>query len=123
MWLSRKTVVRRDSGADVGEVSIGGGSAAVLRDGEHRGLAVFAPGGYVWRPRTGSDVLVIKCGDSGMCVAGERLPQAPDDLLEGEVYIKSDGGASLRLKNDGSIELTGQIMIDGGLYLNGNEIG
>ena len=120
MWLSHRMAMQRVSAAEVGAVTIGGEASAVMTDSEHRDLAVFSPGGYFWRPKVGENVLVIKCGENEMCILGEN---AGDELeLEpGEVYIKSDA-ASVHVRNDGSIRLAGRIEIDGGLYLNGNEI-
>ncbi len=112
MWLSKQAAARaRDRHvADVGVVSIGTSAPAVVTDGETRNLAVFAPGGYAWRPAAGEQVLVLKAGAAG-AVAGARTRDA--GLSAGEVLIFSSGGASIRLGADGSLELVGNVKING----------
>ena len=112
MWLSRQAAARarEDHPADVGVVSIGAAAPAVVTDGEVRGLALFAPGGYAWRPAAGEQVLVLKAGATG-AVAGARVKGA--GLAAGEVLIFSPGGASIRLGADGSLELVGKVKING----------
>jgi len=58
------------------------------------------------------------------CVAGAKQTVAPTGLRPGEVYIHAEGG-SVYLKNDGTVELrgrillTGQVEVTGGLRVNG----
>lgn len=116
MWLSEKTAgSTKSGGAEFGTVTIGGGSVGVMTDSERRGLKVYGPGGYVWRPRTGESLLVLKCGEEGAqsCVAGTEPPAAPPNMENGEIYITSASGTSLYLKNDGRVLLTGQLYING----------
>ena len=123
MWLSEKLGSTNEPSAGIGEVTIAGETAAVYTDAEHRSLSVFSPGGYIWRPKVGDNVLVIKCGGNEMCVAGLDQSNGPAGMEAGEVYIKSNAGASIYLKNDGRIVLGGKVYIDGSLYLNGNALG
>lgn len=119
MWLSENALGKKEgSGARIGTATIGGGAAGVYTDAERRGLGVYGPGGYVWRPRSGQTLLVLKCGgeDGESCVAGAEAEDAPPDMENGEIYITSSGGASMYLKNDGRILLGGQ------LYLNGEKL-
>ena len=72
MWTTeRKTSAPWEEGAELGVVTIGGNPAAVETRGEVRNLPVFGPGGYVWMPRRGQRVLVLKGGPGGeeQCVA------------------------------------------------------
>jgi len=113
--------------ADLGVTSIAGGSAGVMTRGEVRALPVFGPGGYVWQPASGETVLVIKGGTGGeeTCVAGAQQGSAPPGMQPGEVYLFAPGGASVYLKRDGSlclsgnINLTGNVSISGGFTING----
>ena len=115
MWLSKKLSLQRaaeqeGAAADMGVTTIGGGSASVVTRGEQRDLAVFAPGGLVWQPKCGDTVLVIKggVGCQESCVAAaDTGANAPKDMAPGELYLYSDGGASVYLRSDGSIEIKG----------------
>ena len=104
--------------AEVGVTTIGGGEAAVLTRGEDRALPVYGPGGLVWTPKAGDTVLVIK-GGSGreeQCIAGALARRETDDLEPGELRLYS-GGASLTLRNDGTVEIYGRLMVNGSLYV------
>lgn len=112
MWIAEKMTEKRSgAAAERGTVSIGGEASAVLADGEVRNLAAAAPGGYVWRPRGGAQVLVLK-GEERCILAA--LPEKNTVSLEpGEVCIHSGGGAAIYLRNDGRIELVGEVYING----------
>ncbi len=115
MWMSERSGPGRErrEAARVGSVTLPGDPAGVALDGERRDLPVFGPGGYVWRPGRGQEVLVIKAGADGEqpCVAGIRgRPDWP--LSPGEVYLYS-GGASIWLRNDGVISMSGMVLVNG----------
>ena len=102
MWLSsrlRPAVPTAD--ADLGTTTIAGGSAGVLTRGEVRDLPVYGPGG------------------EEQCVAGARQKQPPVALRPGEVCLYAPGGAWIRIRNDGSLELRGTVRIQGELIVNG----
>ena len=104
--------------AEVGVTTIGGSEAAVLTRGEDRALPVYGPGGLVWTPKAGDTVLVIK-GGSGreeQCIAGALSRRETDKLEPGELRLYS-GGASLTLRNDGTVEIEGRLMVNGSLYV------
>ena len=91
--------------------------------GEQRNLEVFAPGGLVWQPRVGDTVLVVKggAGCQEQCVvAAETAQNAPEEMAPGELYLYSSGGASLHLRSDGSIAVSGPVKIEGNLSVEGN---
>lgn len=122
MWLAERTKISLSgTDADFGVTSIAGERAGVVTRGERRALPVYGPGGYFWMPESGSAVLVIKGGPGGeeACAAGTKMPPAPAGMRPGEVYIRSSGGASAYLKNDGSMELRGSVSVVGGLTVNG----
>jgi len=114
MWLSERfTSQTREDYAAVGKVTIGGGCAAET-DREQRGLALCSPGGYYWRPEPGRKVVVLKCGGDGDAVMG-ALDENVSGLSAGEVCIRSNS-ASITLKNDGTISISGRLIV------NGNEV-
>ena len=95
-----------------------GRNSGVYLAGERRELPVFGPGGYVWRPEEGEQVLVLKTGQAGEapCVAGQACGQ-DWNLAAGEVLIYS-GSASIRI-GGGGIRLTGDVLVNGKPVLTG----
>ena len=122
MWLGERHALPGGTGAGVGQVTVGGGRTAVFTDYERRNATFFAPGGYFWVPKVGQSMMVIKNGEHEVCCLDREVTQLPQGLEEGEVHICS-GGASITLKNDGRILVSGEIHLDGRLVVNGNEIG
>ena len=121
MWLGKQGRLRRESGgAELGVTSIAGAEAAVVTGGESRRLPVYGPGGFCWVPEAGQRVLVIRGGPGGeeQCVAGARQ-QVPAGMAPGEVRLGGPGGTVIYLKENGTIELQGNIVIRGGLVVNG----
>lgn len=119
MWISErisKAAAAEAENVSLGRVTIGGSSAGVLTDGEARGVAVVSPGGYVWAPAVGQSVLVMKSGGESFILGQTGTEQVEE---AGEVYIKSNGGAAVRLKNTGEIVLEGTVEIKGNLIVNG----
>ena len=123
MWIGKQLAdtVRRareeSACAELGVTTIGGAETAVVSRGEERQLPVYGPGGMLWLPRAGDAVLVIK-GGSGReerCVAGAAQTRAPEGMVPGEIRLYS-GGASLTLRNDGRIEVIGELIINGEPY-------
>ena len=129
MWLSKQAARSDDRApADMGTVTIGGDSPAVLTDSESRNISVISPGGYIWRPAVGDELLIIKNTDGEKCAVGASKAAAYDEVLPGEVLIYSKG-AHILIKNDGDIEISGNIKVDGsidaggGVYSDGVKIG
>lgn len=123
MWLSKQLRPGTSTAdADLGVTSIAGGSAGIVTRGEVRSVPVFGPGGYVWLPAGGETVLVIKGGPGGeeTCVAGAAQKTPPDGMEPGEVYLFTPGGASVYLRQNGTIVLTGTVQVHGSLSINGN---
>lgn len=119
MWLSRRIVQETPESepATLGTVSIGGEDAAVVTDGEKRNAKVISPGGYCWQPSEADSVLVIKGNE--LYVPG--MLQSGGALSPGEVMVYSRG-ATLRLKNDGTIEVQGRVEISGEAFINGRKV-
>ena len=123
MWISEK--LRRRTGrtpaAELGETTIGGGNAAVLTQGEHRDTLRIAPGGYHWLPRGGQRVLLMQCAQGECVLCGAEAEKGPE-LEPGEVYITTENGAFIHLKNDGSLCLGGRVQVEGTLTVNGEPV-
>lgn len=111
MWISKRNSLARtaETTADTGTVTVSGSTLAAYSGGEQRGLALYAPGGILWRPEIGDNVLLLRLGGDGQpCVAG-ALCRETEDLAPGELRLQSKG-ASICLRNDGTIELSGTIV-------------
>ena len=122
MWLSKQLrPAAPTADADLGTTTIAGDSVGVVTRGEVRALPVYGPGGYVWMPVSGSEVLVIKGGPGGeeQCVAGQRQCQPPEGMAPGEVYLFGPGESSIYLRSNGTVELRGNIAVAGSLTVNG----
>ena len=113
MWTSerRREFPVREAPAELGTVTLGGDPAGVVLGGERRWLPVYGPGGYSWRPTAGDKVLVRKAGAEGgaPCILGKV--QQGEELKAGEV--KLSGGASSILLGQETLELEGDIRING----------
>lgn len=147
MWMGERLNRRDESqitAADMGRTTISGETVAVESRGELRELEVWRPGGYLWRPRQGDEVLVIRGGTAGeeRCVVAMAAEDAPEEIEAGEVCLYSAGGARALLRNDGtvllksgdgllrlkggqaelhaaSIKLMGSVAVEGSLSING----
>lgn len=111
MWTSNRKQDGRTQEApgDVGVVTLGGDPAGVYLSGERRWVAVYAPGGYQWRPSVGEHVLVLKAGDhqESPCLVGVRQP---DEGLEPGSVRLTGGTGQIYLCEDG-VRLDGQVWI------------
>ena len=127
MWIAEQMARGRGEkpagGAELGVVTIGGAAAAAEIRGEERGLPIYGPGGLVWRPRPGDQVLVVKACTDGAerCIIAMAPVQAPEGMEAGELWLGTES-ASLWLRRDGSLALRGKVEIQGELWLNGQQI-
>lgn len=124
MWLSKEAVRRScvEGDAKMGTVTIPGQSAAVQTMSEKRSLEVVAPGGYVWVPGAEQDVLTVHCDTGETVIAGASMGASPVTVSAGEVCVYSKGGAYIRLKNDGTIVISGKVDVSGELTVNGQAV-
>ena len=126
MWISERSVRRepKEGGIFVGTVTIGGAKPAVLVDGELRETELVCPGPVVL-PRAGDEVLVLTSGEGDCLVFGGLGKTAGMQGLAGELVLANGTGGEIRLRADGTIELSGRVSIrgavaiEGGLTVNG----
>ena len=95
-----------------GPVTLPGDPAGAWIEGERRALAVYAPGGYHWVPGLGDEVLVLKTGERGELPCALGVPAQSGGLQPGEVLITA-GAAAIRLKPDGTVDVTGRLTVNG----------
>ena len=128
MWTSnRKTEGRTvEAAADLGLVTLGGDPAGVYLGGERPWVAVCAPGGYQWRPRTGDKVLVVKAGDQREipCLAGVRQPeiQEKEDPLEAGAVRITGGSGRMDLNAKGVVLDGKETALKGRVTVNGERL-
>ena len=98
--------------------TIAGKRVGVVTRGAVRELPVYGPGGYVWLPENGAEVLVIKGGPGGeeQCVAGLRQEEPPRGMKPGEIRIQGPGGTAIYFKENGMVDIRGLLTINGVPY-------
>lgn len=122
MWLAQELSRRGSERAgeiSTGKVSVAGDKAAVMLDGERRGITVACPGGLRWNPAAGEDVIVLRSGDGEQFVLG--VAGNEDEIPEKGGYLLKSGGNSLALGSAG-VEIKGDIAAEGRLLVNGCDI-
>ncbi len=114
MWLSRRQNApgKAPGTALTGTVTLPGDPAGAWLEGERRGVAVFAPGGYHWAPAAGEEILVLKAGENGEQPCAVGVPAEAEGLLPGQVLIRT-GKSAILLDPEGTVKLTGAFMVNG----------
>ena len=69
-------------------------------------VRTIAPYGIKYVPPIGEDALVVPFSGGEVCVG--VISGAQEDLRPGELMLCSEGGASIVLKNDGSVLINGR---------------
>lgn len=99
MWNSRRT-----ERAQSGVVTTGGEVIHVRTDMERRAPVVVVPYGMAVCVPQGEKVIMLP--ESGACLG---IVNPADGLKPGEIRLFSAGGAEIRLQEDGSVVINGQI--------------
>ncbi len=108
MWLSRRFKGNEQSAAETGVVTLSTGDMTESSSSmPSRHSECFAPYGYSSVIPVGEKVLIVN-GASGAAVAGAKMDAGALD--QGEVEIKSLGGARILLKNDGSVVINSLVI-------------
>jgi len=111
MWLSEKLAETAASQtAQPGKVTLSQGNTfeaeAAVRS---RNVRQCAPYGYCVNTPAGASVMLLPSSDGQLALGINR---APGDLEAGEIRIVSRGGASIVLKNDGSVVINNHFIIN-----------
>ena len=116
MWLSRAFKSTRSYAAEKGTVAIGG-SATLNTSSTVQSASVqsYAPYGYSAFAPAGEDILIINSAEGGV---GAGVAMNDDALEEGEISIRSRGGACILLKKDGTVEINGFVFTKDGVIKN-----
>ena len=116
MWLSKRFGYEKKESAETGTVAIGGSSmlrtaSTVLAENVQN----YAPYGYSAFAPCGEEILLISSAN-GTAGAGTKMKN--ESISEGEISIRSKGGARIVLKNDGSVEINGFVFTADGRIKN-----
>ena len=111
MWLSKMLSKNAAAtGAEKGSVTISNGSSLEAgATASARNIGVYSPYGYISAPPVGEEIIVIPSLD-GQVTIGSKQKEMP--IESGEVKITSLGGASILLKNDGTVVINDSLIID-----------
>lgn len=91
----------------MGDVTSGeNGTASVDAELEHRGVPIVAPFGIAYNPPKNIKSVVLPTGGTTTCIG---VVMDDNALKEGEVMLYSSGGASIVLKNDGTVVINGKV--------------
>ncbi len=108
MWIPqmiKDSQNRRSAGT--GKVTYSGADKVTVSSyEEYDSISRAVPYGIAYVPPKGSKVVLVPLGDAAVCVGVES--QDTEDLSAGEVMLYSAGGASILLKNDGTVVINGQ---------------
>lgn len=115
-----------EAAADLGLVTLGATPPASIWGENGRWVAVCAPGGYQWRPRTGDKVLVVKAGDQREipCLAGVRQPeiQEKEEPLEAGAVRITGGSGRMDLNAKGVVLDGKETALKGRVTVNGERL-
>ena len=116
MWMSKNILSRqRSETAEKGKVTLSSNQLEAGSTLMKRGIDSYAPYGYQSNPPVGENVMIIPA-NNGQAVVGALCRTT--DLKSGEIRLSSKGGATILLKNDGSIELNGLVINKNGVIEN-----
>ena len=111
MWLSQKITENSSrQPAEQGKITL---SADGILEAEasdtSRNVRLCLPYGYAAGIPVGAEVMLLPAADCLLAFGTDTAEQRP---APGEVRITSRGGASIALKNDGSVVINGCLTID-----------
>ena len=106
MWLLRYITNHSLSAPGAVRGDFRGGSVDAA--GEHKDLSLCAPYGFFSLPPEGESAVVLPLEDGEVCLG---VVGSADGLEEGEIMLRSKGGASLVLKNDGRVLVNGRELV------------
>ena len=95
------------TGAAVSETGAAVAAGSVVSSGEHKNLPICAPYGVLSIPPARERAVVLPLDDGEVSIG---VLAAAENLSEGEVMLRSSGGASIVLKNDGTVLINGRVI-------------
>lgn len=120
LWLGEKTAGSADkiSCCRVGEVACGGARPMIVTEGEAGEGRIFGLG-TIYVPKAGDEVLVIDTAEGQHVVLGAAGLTLSETEEKGSVVITNGGDGVIRIKSNGTVEISGNVDITGNLTING----
>ena len=108
MWISQKVGALEQPSAQiqVGEVLSNTGSLSIQAVVQYSAVPLAAPFGITYVPPKGTKVVLLEEEDTVLCAGAISEPV---NLSEGELMLRSSGGAYIYLKNNGDVVINGQV--------------
>lgn len=105
MWISQQMIAsqRQGAAADTARIT---GSGSAQGGNDYRELLFAGPWGIAYRPLNAAQAVIVSTSAGDTCV-GTLAEQK--DIRQGELLLYSAGGAEIYLKNNGEIEINGQV--------------
>ena len=117
MWLSYRKNIDVEKN-ETGLVTISGRGVCGSGGSGAAGLLSSFPGRVLLEPGLrGPGHGIARRGRKG----NSRVISAGAEIQPGEVYIKSKGGSAIYLRNDGTVLIKGNVVVDGSITEDGNE--
>lgn len=117
MWLSKRMCQNEvEERAENGSVTLSSSDTIETNSSIRvREISSYSPYGYSSLPPVGEEVMLVPSAD-GQAIVGTRIKAST--LESGEILITSKGGASIRLRNDGSVVINSLTISKEGKILN-----
>ena len=107
MWITNYIAKERSSNPVSGEITYGSAEKAdVFASGEYNNMRVISPYGIIYIPPVGTTGVVLPTEGENMLLGVCNEEKA--DLSPGELMLFSSGGASIVLKNNGTVLINGK---------------
>lgn len=105
MWISQQMIAAQKSSAAADAARVTGGTSAQGTN-DYRQLVFAGPWGIAYRPPNAAQAVVVSTSAGDACIG---TIAAEKGIGPGELLLFSAGGAELYLKNNGEIEINGQV--------------
>ncbi|MBQ8859994.1 MAG: hypothetical protein IJ015_01490 [Ruminococcus sp.] len=109
MWIADYVTRNKTSHSNSSCANVTGsenGAIACSAYLEHRDVPIVAPYGVVYNPPENEKSAIFNIDGRFMCLGVES---PCENLLPGELMLYSKGGASIVLKNDGTVLINGKV--------------
>lgn len=84
---------------------------------EYRDVAMCMPYGFFSRPHMGQEILMLDSNKRNVTLGAISESKQMPSIKEGEVIIRSNGGAYIHLKSDGCVSVNGLLISKTGQIL------
>ncbi len=105
MWISQQMIAAqaKKPAADVARVT---GPGSAQGENEYRATPFAGPWGIAYQPPNAAQTVIVSTSAGDTCIGALAEDRG---IRPGELMLFSSGGAEIYLKNNGEIEINGQI--------------